>query len=90
MKIPLIGAGNGKFLSSLDAQNIGTCGTRLKLFHKRCVNEQGPVNAGESVRPELFPDSGYGPAKRVRTRQPVQQDVVPLSLNRDNLGWINE
>jgi len=90
MKIPLIGAGNGEFPSALDAQNIITCGARLNLFDKQSVNEEGTVNAGESVRPQLFLDSGYGPAKHVSTCKPVQQDVIPLSLNRNDLSGIDE
>lgn len=90
MKIPFVGAGNGKLFSSPNAQNIVTRGTRLNFFHKQSVDEQGAVNTGESIRPELFLDGGYRPAKHVRTREPMKQEVVSLSRYRHDLGRINE
>src|SRR5260370_41736141 len=90
MQILLVGTRNMELLSSLDAQNIFTCGPRMDLFDERSVDKHGAMNADESVWSEFFRDRGHGLMKKIRTRHPVDQNVITLSLDRNHIGGINK
>jgi hypothetical protein len=48
------------------------------------------MNADEAVWSEFFCDGGHGLAKKVSTRHPPEQNVITLSLDRNNIGGINK
>ncbi len=90
MQILLVGTRNMELLSSLNAQNIFTCGPRMDLFDERSVDKHGAMNADESVWPEFFRDCGHGLVKKIRTRLPLEQNVITLGLDRNHIGGINK
>src|SRR3989442_1212411 len=90
MQILLVGPRNMELLSSLDAQNIFTCGPRMDLFDERSVDKHGAMNADESVWSEFFRDRGHGLMKKIRTRHAVEQNVITLSLDRNHIGGIKK
>src|SRR5260370_38699245 len=90
MQILLVGARNMELLSSLDAKNIFTCAPRMDLFDERSVDKHGAMNADKSVWLEFLRDCGHGLVKKIRTRHPLDQNVITLSLDRYHVEGLNQ